>query len=43
VVVMVESGASGGRTCGPVAQKIYEHLRARDTGSGRPIVLNSVP
>ncbi len=43
VVVMVESGASGGRTCGPVAQKIYEHLRARDAGSGRPIALNPAP
>jgi penicillin-binding protein 2 len=40
VVVMVESGASGGRTCGPVARKIYEHLRGRDTGSGRPIAMN---
>ena len=40
VVVMVESGASGGRTCGPVARKIYEHLRGGDTGSGRPIAMN---
>ena len=40
VVVMVESGASGGRTCGPVARRIYEHLRARDAGHGRPLALN---
>ena len=37
VVVMVESGASGGKTCGPVARAIHEHLRARDTGTLRPI------
>lgn len=30
VVVMVESGASGGGTCGPVARQIYEFLRDRD-------------
>lgn len=40
VVVMVESGASGGRTCGPVARKIYEHLRGRDAGPGRPVAMN---
>ena len=39
VVVMVESGASGGRTCGPVARRIYEHLRTRDAGNGRPLAL----
>ncbi|MEY3276491.1 MAG: penicillin-binding protein 2 [Verrucomicrobiota bacterium] len=32
VVVMVESGGSGGRTCAPVAQRIYEHLRDRERG-----------
>ena len=32
VVVMVESGGSGGRTCAPVARRIYEHLRDRDRG-----------
>lgn len=37
VVVMVESGASGGRTCGPVARAIHEHLRTRDAGTLRPI------
>ncbi|MBN8249293.1 MAG: hypothetical protein J0L84_17840 [Verrucomicrobia bacterium] len=30
VVVMVESGASGGGTCGPVARQIYEFLRDRE-------------
>jgi len=40
VVVMVESGASGGGTCGPVARRIYEHLRSRDAGQGRPIAMN---
>lgn len=29
VIVMVESGASGGGTCGPVARQIYEYLRDR--------------
>jgi len=33
IVVMVESGGSGGRTCAPVAQRIYEHLRDRDRGT----------
>lgn len=32
VVVMVESGGSGGRTCAPVARRIYEHLRDRERG-----------
>jgi penicillin-binding protein 2 len=27
VIVVVESGASGGGTCGPVARQIYEYLR----------------
>ena len=27
VVVMVESGASGGKTCAPIAKKIYEALK----------------
>jgi len=30
VVVMVESGSSGGGTCAPVAQKIYTKLRDRE-------------
>ncbi len=31
VVVMVESGASGGKTCAPIAKKIYQALIARET------------
>lgn len=38
VVVMVESGASGGGTCAPVARKIYEALQKRD---GAPAKLAS--
>jgi penicillin-binding protein 2 len=30
VVVMVESGGSGGRTCGLVARKIYQAIQARE-------------
>lgn len=30
VVVMVESGASGGHTCAPIAQKIYQALLKRE-------------
>ncbi len=33
VVVMVQSGASGGRTCAPVARKIYESIQKREMGS----------
>jgi penicillin-binding protein 2 len=33
VVVMVESGGSGGGTCAPVARRIYEHLRDRERGT----------
>jgi penicillin-binding protein 2 len=44
VVVMVESGISGGRTCAPVAKKIYEALRDRDRESashpGGPLAHN---
>ncbi len=38
VVVMVESGASGGKTCAPVAKKIYEALvkREREQGAKGP-------
>ena len=35
VVVMVESGASGGKTCAPVAKKIYEALQKRERESGQ--------
>ena len=40
VVVMVESGSSGGGTCAPVARRIYEHLRDRDRNAGLPLTLN---
>ena len=33
VVVMVESGGSGGGTCAPVARRIYEYLRDRERGA----------
>ncbi len=33
VIVMVESGASGGGTCGPVARRIYEYLHDRERGT----------
>lgn len=38
VVVMVESGASGGKTCAPIARLIYEALlrRERDGGQKNP-------
>lgn len=35
VVVMVESGASGGKTCAPVARKIYEALQQRERETGQ--------
>jgi penicillin-binding protein 2 len=34
VVVMVESGASGGKTCAPIAKKIYEALLSRERDGG---------
>jgi penicillin-binding protein 2 len=40
VIVMVESGASGGGTCAPVARKIYEYLRDRTPGALRPVAMN---
>lgn len=33
VIVMVESGGSGGGTCAPVAKRIYEYLRDRERGT----------
>lgn len=33
VVVMVESGASGGGTCAPVAKKIYEAIQKREASA----------
>ncbi len=35
VIVMVESGASGGKTCAPVAKKIYEALQKRERDGGQ--------
>lgn len=32
VIVMVQSGRSGGGTCAPVARRIYQHLHQRDQG-----------
>lgn len=40
VVVMVESGGSGGGTCAPVARRIYEHVRDRERGGARPVNLS---
>lgn len=37
VIVMVESGASGGGTCAPVARQIYEFLRNREQGRSAPL------
>ena len=33
VIVVVESGASGGGTCAPVARQVYEFLRDREQGA----------
>lgn len=35
VVVVVESGGSGGRTCAPVARQIFQAIQQRE-GAGRP-------
>lgn len=35
VVVLVESGTSGGKTCAPVAKKIYEVIAQREAGATR--------
>lgn len=43
VVVMVESGASGGKTCAPVAKHIYEALLKRERDGGqKPSTLASL-
>ena len=46
VVVMVESGASGGGTCAPIARQVFEALRQRDmatpTASGTPPLVKPV-
>ncbi len=33
---MVEDGASGGPTCAPVAEKIYEAILKREQSGGAP-------
>ena len=35
VIVMVESGGSGGGTCAPVARQIYQYLHDRELGANR--------
>jgi penicillin-binding protein 2 len=35
VLVMVESGVSGGGTCGPVAQRVYKAIQYREMQQGR--------
>jgi len=42
VIVMVESGRSGGGTCAPVARRIYEFLHERP-GVGRPVAAVAIP
>lgn len=43
VVVMVESGASGGKTCAPIAKRIYEALQKRERDGGqKPSTLASL-
>ncbi|MBL9172010.1 MAG: hypothetical protein JNL10_00620 [Verrucomicrobiales bacterium] len=41
VIVMVESGGSGGGTCAPVARQIYEFLRNRERGTRAALAQNS--
>ena len=43
VIVMVESGASGGGTCAPVARQIYEFLRNRERSPGPGLAALSAP
>ena len=40
VVVMVESGVSGGGTCGPVARKIYQALVDREKAAAKTMAKN---
>ena len=35
VLVMVESGAAGGKTCAPIAGKVYKAIQELES-SGRP-------
>ncbi len=43
VIVMVESGASGGGTCAPVARRIYEHLHRRERRPERQFAMEGGP
>ncbi len=38
VIVMVESGGSGGKTCAPVARRIYQFIHNRERSKGRAAV-----
>jgi penicillin-binding protein 2 len=40
IIVMVESGGSGGGTCAPVARQIYEFIRDRAASPGRAVAIN---
>ena len=40
VIVMVESGGSGGGTCAPVAKQIYQHLQGREQGTVKGLARN---
>jgi len=43
VAVMVEDGISGGKTCAPIARKIYEAIRDRDAAPGKSQTLAQTP
>ena len=40
VIVMVESGGSGGGTCAPVAKQIYQYLHEREQGTVKGLARN---
>ena len=40
VIVMVESGGSGGGTCAPVAKQIYQYLQGREQGTVKGLARN---
>ena len=40
VVVMVESGGSGGGTCAPVAKQVYQYLQGREQGTVKGLARN---
>lgn len=43
VIVMVESGVSGGGTCAPVAKRIYEFLHHREQGRSPQLAAGGAP